>query len=242
MARNMSTKIESRPESELIPLSTFDVYPGDEKPAANVHKHLIYGRAYVTGKIWTAESEEEFQRPTTQDSEGRDSTNYRIVVGLEHHRALILYARWIYGRPMWDSADCTNPKGDLECLTDIYDLCAGDHNGAGRDHEAINACLDAIREMLICDFSPAKPLNNPLGNLLPSLPPASSGRNMVVDPLAFGVCADEGCTETWHDNWYAKPTSLGRRAQVPCCFEQGTGKVEEDQRRKAGPNGPLRLS
>lgn len=105
---------------------------------------------------------------------------------------------------MWEPNDCTNPKGDLACLTDIYDLCAGDRDGEGRDYEGINACLDAIREMLVCDFSPSKPLYNPLSTLLKSLPEASCGRNMVIDVLAFGVCNSEGWTETWQGNWFYK--------------------------------------
>lgn len=171
----------------------------------NVHKHLLESRPYKTGKLWTPESEKEHQRLSNQNLEGRNSDKiYPLVMGLKHHRSLVLYARWLYGRPMWQPEDCTGLNGDLVCLTDIYDLCAGDPTGEGRDHEAINACLDAIRDMLICDFSPFDSLDqNPLGTLLGSLPGASLGRNMVIDLLAFGVCRSEGRTELWQDDWFA---------------------------------------
>jgi hypothetical protein len=203
MVKHTFVDIKTSPESESIPLTALYVYPGNGKPAVNVHKHLLDGHAYKTGKIWTAESEQGYQTSLIGTSEGNNSARIKpLVTGLKHHRSLVLYARWLYGRPMWDPVDCTNPKGDLACLTDIYELCAGDRNGEGRDYERTNACLDAIREMLVCDFSPSKPLHNPLSTLLKSLPEASRGRSMVIDLLAFGVCYTKGWTETWQDSWF----------------------------------------
>lgn len=111
---------------------------------------------------------------------------------------------------MWESKDCTHPNGDLVCLIDIYDLCAGDLNGDGRDYQAINACLDAIRDMLVYDFSPFDELNNPLGTLFGSLLEGSVGRKMIIDLLIFGVCAGTNWSKTWFDNWYANLKIMGQ--------------------------------
>jgi hypothetical protein len=208
MVKHTFVNIKTSPESETIPLTALYVYPGNGKPAVNVHKHLLEGHAYETGKIWTAESEQGYQTSLIGTSKGSNNAKINpLVTGLKHHRSLVLYARWLCGRPMWDPDDCTNPKGDLACLTDIYDLCAGDRNGEGRDYEGINACLDAIREMLVCDFSPSEPLQNPLDTLLRSLPEASRGRSMVIDLLIFGVRARWG--KAWFNNWHAKLDVMG---------------------------------
>lgn len=203
--------ISTSPESESIPLTVRYVYPDNGKTAVNVHKHLLEGRAYQTGKLWTAEAEKEFQRPSNQNPEESNiPRNYPLEIGLKHHRSLVLYARWLYGRPMWEPKDCTRPNGDLVCLTDIYDLCAGDRYGEGRDYEAVNACLDSIRNLLVYDFSPFDSLDNPLGTLLGSLPEASFGRNMVIDLLIFGVCAEKGLSKAWLDNWHANLKDMGK--------------------------------
>lgn len=210
-SRYVFANISTSPESESIPLTVRYVYPPNGKPAANVHKHLLDGRAYKTGKLWTAESDKEFRRPSNHPSEESNSPkNYPLEIGLKHHRSLVLYARWLYGRPMWEPKDCTHPNGDLVRLTDIYDLCAGDLNGEGRDYEATNACLDAIRDMLIYDFSPFDELDNPLGTLFRSLLEGSVGRNMVIDLLIFGVCAEKDWSKTWFDNWHANLKIMGQ--------------------------------
>ena len=210
-SRYVFANISTSPESESIPLTVRYVYPANGKPAVNVHKHLLDGRAYKTGKLWTAESDKEFRRPSNHPSEESNSPkNYPLEIGLKHHRSLVLYARWLYGRPMWEPKDCTHLNGDLVCLTDIYDLCAGDLNGEGRDYEAINACLDAIRDMLVYEFSPFDELDNPLGTLFGSLLEGSVGRNMVIDLLIFGVCAEKDWSKTWFNNWHANHKIMGQ--------------------------------
>jgi hypothetical protein len=112
----------------------------------SVHQHLLQGRAYKGGKIYDS-----------SEGLGRiDSSSVPVLeVGLYFRRALVLWSRWLYGQPMWRPQNCESSGDDLEALVDTFDMCVGVPDDCGRDHEGMNACLDAIGELLVHDFGPS---------------------------------------------------------------------------------------
>lgn len=54
-----------------------------------------------------------------------DMEVFTVDVDLDSHRALLLWSRWLYGKPMWEQKDCTDVSGDLACLVSIRTLCGG---------------------------------------------------------------------------------------------------------------------
>lgn len=120
-----------------------------------------------------------------------------IAIGLPSHRALVLWSRWLYGRPMWTQEDCANVNDDLLALASIYKLCAGTvlFNDVCKDLDALNACSDAIRQIL---FDEVHPLNNPLKVLCVQLDRPDSGIfTMLVNWLVYGECGSNGKTKDW---------------------------------------------
>lgn len=73
---------------------------------------------------------------------------FTVDVDLDSHRALLLWSRWLYGKPMWEQKDCTDVSGDLACLVSIRTLCGGRDCLGGKDIDALSACSSAIEELL----------------------------------------------------------------------------------------------
>jgi hypothetical protein len=115
-----------------------------------------------------------------------------LVSELKSHRAPVLWSRWLYGSPMWTEEDCTDVDNDLACLVEIRDHCS--HVG-GTDFDAVNACFDAIRQIL---FSDARSPSNPLEAMTNDVTYVKSKLfKMLVDVLVYGTCASNGKTRDW---------------------------------------------
>jgi hypothetical protein len=118
-----------------------------------------------------------------------------VSIGLDSRRALMLWSGWLSGKPLWTSEDCTDVNKDLACLASMDLLCAGNENGEGRDHKALNACSDAIRQILLQE---AQSLSNPLQTLAKQIDnPTSKIFTMLIDVLVYSNCASDGKTEAW---------------------------------------------
>ena len=120
---------------------------------------------------------------------------FTVEVELRSRRALRMWSSWLYGGKMWHREDCTDVDNDLSCLASIYKLGAGRGPRVGRDSDALNACLDAMRQILLDEnLSPT----NPLQVLDDQLNLSGSGLSkMLVDLLVYGKCASEGKTRDW---------------------------------------------
>jgi hypothetical protein len=207
-------------ESDLIRLYC----QSDRESPVSVHQNLLQGRAFDAGKIWDKPEED---RPITRPEH---PVNYSQV-GLRDHRALVLWSGWLYGRPMWCSADCEDADDDLEALTRIFNMCVGDHDGEGKDREATNACLDAIRMMLVHAFYPEDFLRNPLASLAGSVTADQLGRKMVMDLLVYGKCMTGGRTTKWLERWDTEGYGIGDVGFLACV-------AQEFAKAKAGGDAP----
>jgi len=179
----------------------------DDSPVS-VHQDLLQGHAYSAGQFWDNAEED---RPVIHRERAVDC----LKVGLAYYRSLVLWSRWLYGQVMWSPSDCESSEDDLDALADIFGMCAGSRFHirfqTGKDHKATNACLDAIRNMLVHNFPADKLLHNPLPTLIKNVAFDSRGRNMVRDLLVYGKCADEGWTKKWLENWETAGDSVGWR-------------------------------
>ena len=124
---------------------------------------------------------------------------FTIEVELPSHRALVLWSRWLYGRPMWAQEDCAaaDVNSDLADLASIYKLCMRSRGLADddRDLDALNACSDAIRQILLNDVDL---VSNPVEVLYAQLHQTCSGVfKMLVDLLVHGEWAGDGKTSEW---------------------------------------------
>lgn len=104
---------------------------GDEEDAGSifVHKELISGLSdYFSGEVCQAEEEDE------------DLITIHVDVG---HRACILLARFLYGKPMWSLDDVEHAKDDLKSLVEIYQKTFH-YSFYTWNRDCIDACVDAI--------------------------------------------------------------------------------------------------
>lgn len=120
--------------------------------------------------------------------------NLTIQVDLDSLRAIEMWSRWLYGQPMWSEDDCHNVDDDLECLMDIHSLCAGLYNGNGRDYEGLNACMDAIRDLLLSEVHVP---SAPISLLVPEDYQAETMVKMLAELLVHGKCVSDGRTKEW---------------------------------------------
>jgi len=165
-------------------------YGTDHQPLF-VHRHLLNGRALRQGKIFRTALAD-----GTTFKEDVDWNNIEILtieVHLKSFRALEMWSRWLYGQPMWDEDDCKDVDNDLHYLVDILHLCSGRADGQGRDYEGLNACMDAIRDLVLNErFVP----QNPIYELL-KYEDFDIMIKMLAELLVYGNCVNDGRTKTW---------------------------------------------
>lgn len=116
-------------------------------------------------------------------------------VELGSKRALVLWSRWLYGTPMWSQEDCKSVDEDLSSLASIYKLYAGDRNGDGMHCHALNACLDAIKQILLNEIYALSILVQELDEQLKWT--TSIVSKMLVEMLVHGKDGGEGKTMDW---------------------------------------------
>lgn len=95
---------------------------------------------------------------------------------------------------MWNAVDCEDVDLDLEGLTDIYKLCSRLDDGTGMDSNAINACVDAIRDILLSEVHVPQ---DPLGALGHAFSLNPMAIKMLAESLVWGRCASDGRTSRW---------------------------------------------
>jgi hypothetical protein len=157
-----------------------------------VHRHLLNGRALRHGKIFhTALAD---GATFKQDSDWKKIEILTIEVHLKSFRGLEMWSRWLYGQPMWDEDDCKDVDHDLCWLTDILHLCGGREDGKGRDYEGLNACMDAIRDLVLNETSVPE---NPIYELLGEDEDSDLMVKMLAELLVHGKCASDGRTKKW---------------------------------------------
>jgi hypothetical protein len=95
---------------------------------------------------------------------------------------------------MWDEDDCKDVDHDLRSLTDILHLCGGHEDGKGRDYEGLNACMDAVRDLMLNEtFVP----ENPIYELLGEDEDSDRMVKMLAELLVYGKCVSDGRTKKW---------------------------------------------
>lgn len=154
-----------------------------------IHSNLLTGRAIKIGQHY-------HKRQLEQGGSDRDGTDFTIiVVGTDSIRALTLWSRWLYGLPMWTPIGMSAVDEDLMDVLDIYNWCAGLPDGKGKDYEGMNACLDAVRDILLNEAHvPRSPLST-LDDMIFKM--STTGIEMLVDLLVYGACATDGRTQEW---------------------------------------------
>lgn len=154
-----------------------------------MHRHLLDGRALDRGKVYhTALADE-----TCNLSTGDDIKILTVKVNLDSMRAIEMWSRWLYGQPMWSEDDCTDVEDDLSSLADVVYLCGG-RDGSGRDYEGLNACMDAVRDIMLNDIHVPE---NPISLLLDRLEGSEIMVQMLAKLLVHGKCARDGRTKKW---------------------------------------------
>lgn len=148
-----------------------------------VHQNLLHGRVLKHG-----------QQKDTTIFERDDADNLFIRIWVDSFRGLTLWSGWLYGRPMWSLAVCENVDLDLKGLTDIYNLCAGDPGDDPMDFDVLNACVDAIRDVLLNEVHVPK---DPLGTLGYIFAGDPMSVKMLTESLVWGNCASDGRTRRW---------------------------------------------
>jgi hypothetical protein len=95
---------------------------------------------------------------------------------------------------MWDEDDCKDVDHDLRSLTDILHLCGGHEDGKGRDYEGLNACMDAIRDLMLNEtFAPEGPIHE----LFKEYAVSDIMIKMLAELLVHGKCVSDGRTKKW---------------------------------------------
>jgi hypothetical protein len=161
-----------------------------------IHYAITYAGNNMLAHTWESMSKLPASAPTSVrviKESAQSDLDSTLVTELEPHRALVLWSRWLYGSPMWTEKDCTDAGNDLACLLAIRHHCG--HAG-GKDIDAMNACSDAIRQLLLSDKHPQ---SNPLFKLQSQMmhPNGGSLFQMMVDILVHRSCASQGRTRVW---------------------------------------------
>jgi hypothetical protein len=113
-----------------------------------------------------------------------------IQVGLRSRRALTLWSGWLYGRELWTPANCNDVDDDLWCIMDIYHMCTGlTEEYKFKDYDGMNACLDAIRDILLDKVH--LPVD-PLGTMGDAFQENSTAINMLAELSTGNVQAMGG--------------------------------------------------
>jgi hypothetical protein len=158
-----------------------------------VHKHLLHERSsYLKECIDEGEKENGFDDP---DDRGP------LVVKLDRtsHTACIKLACWVYGQPIYEST--YDFDQDLEDLVGIHDISfKADDDSSKWDMECIHACLEGIEQIL---GQKGAHLRDPIRSIETVFMQLDGhpGRSKILKLLVHGVCADDGRTEDWLDEY-----------------------------------------
>jgi hypothetical protein len=184
-----------------------------------VHRHLLNGRALDRGRMCRTTLADE-----TTDKSGDQINVLTINVNLDSLRAIEMWSRWLYGQPMWSEDDCTDVDGDLLCLADILYLCGGHADGEGKDYEGLNACMDAIRDLLLNETHVS---DSPTNILSDEARGSEIMVKMLAELLVHGKCANDGRTKKWLEQNKGGSQSL---------FEAVSNEFANKAMGKASPN------
>jgi hypothetical protein len=154
-----------------------------------VHSDLLDRRSLKIGELF------ETNQLRSSGPRHYDTEVHRFCVDLSSHRALMLWSGWLYGRPMWSPTTCEDVDDDLLCIVDIYQMCAGlPEEDEYKDYDGMNACLDAVRDILLDEVHvPSDPLLV-LGPVVKRNPTAT---RMLTELLIYGKCSTDGRTQRW---------------------------------------------
>lgn len=136
---------------------------------------------------------------------------------------------------MWSEDDCTDVEDDLSSLADVVYLCGGHANEKGRDYEGLNACMDAIRALMLNETHVP---DNPISLLLDELQGSQIMVQMLAGLLVHGKCARDGRTKKWLEQ---NGTERGWNYSFVRGCQQRVRK-EGDGRGSARHDGTLRVS
>jgi hypothetical protein len=154
-----------------------------------VHSNLLDGRT-IRYKHWFCKAELKTGWDNIED--------LTIQIGLSSRRALTLWSGWLYGRPIWSPSICRDVDRDLECIMNIYQICTGlTGEDEFNDYDGMNACLDAIKDILLNEVHvPGDPFNT-IGDAFVEDKMAIT---MLAELLVYGDCASDGRTQRWLQN------------------------------------------
>jgi hypothetical protein len=164
------------------------LWPRADELPVYVHSNLLHGRSLEAGKLYHTK-DLELGGPKWDELE-----ILTIEVELRSCRALILWSGWLYGGPMWSPSICGDVDRNLVCIMDIYSMCDGCEFGLGRDRDGMNACLDAVRNLLLDESHVPR---NLLGVLYCDFRSNSTAVKMLTELLVYGSCASDGRTQRW---------------------------------------------
>jgi hypothetical protein len=154
-----------------------------------VYRHLLNGRALDRGTMYRTALADE----TTKKS-GDHINVLTIKVSLDSLRGIEMWSRWLYGQPMWSEDDCIGVDDDLYSLTDILCLCGGHANSKGKDYEGPNACMDAIRDLVLNETHVP---DSPIEILSDELERSEILVKMLAEILVHGNYVSHGKTKKW---------------------------------------------
>ena len=117
-----------------------------------------------------------------------------IDTHLDTFRAVEMWSRRLYGQPMWSEDDCEDVDNDLYFMMGILDLCGGGADGKGRNYEGLNACMDAIRDLMLNE--PHVPYD-PINVLLDEQGDFEVMITLLAESLVYGNCVTDGRTKAW---------------------------------------------
>jgi hypothetical protein len=165
-----------------------------------IHKHLLYERSKNL-RTWVDEA------PAERD---------RIVIQSDlKFTAFKRFAGWGYGQPMLvpneiSALYCEEVLEDLadihcervlEDRADMHDLCLDPNEGSRAwDTECVHACLDGIEQILA---QTAEVPSDPIRRIQSVLKERDEhpGRSKFLKHLVYGVCANDGRTKEWLDEY-----------------------------------------
>lgn len=117
-----------------------------------------------------------------------------IDTHLDTFRAVEMWSRRLYGQPMWSEDDCEDVDNDLYCMMEILDLCGGRADGRGRNYEGLNACMDAIRDLMLNELHAP---HDPINVLLDEHGDFEVMITLLAESLVYRKCASDRRSKAW---------------------------------------------
>lgn len=142
---------------------------------ALVHEHLLRERSHGLATL-------------IEDARQAGENRVVITIGLVS-TAMHRWCVWLYGQPLRKQSDDNDPDRAVVDICEIFQFSM-----SGGDRNCVNACIDAIRDIIAHDHAK---LQVDLGTFLHFLAAEPMAVQMLVDVLVYGPCARSGKTWEW---------------------------------------------